>query len=416
MEITVHASQLTGTVMAPPSKSLTQRAVVAGLMARGTSEIHNLSFCNDSLAAIKMAENLGAVIKHQQDRISVTPAMQSPGSVTLHCGESGLALRMFAPVAMHFRDHVTMTGEGSLERRPVNMITEALPQLGVRCVSDGGFLPLTLDGKIQAGRISIDGSAGSQFLTGLLMTLPVLDYDSEITVSNLKSKPYISLTLKVLEDFGISVTNEDFSRFRIAGKQSYRAQNYNIEGDWSGAAFLLVAGAIAGEVTVGNLDPDSLQADRAILQALNDAGCNVTSDGGGLKAMQSDLKAFTFDATDSPDLFPPLAALASNSRGTSRIRGVGRLSHKESDRAGAIRELLNYMKIKSWIEGDDMYIEGGTTASAVVSSHNDHRIAMMAAVMAIASEGKVTINDAEAVSKSFPGFYETLSQLGAGIS
>ena len=415
MEITVHASQLNGTVMAPPSKSLTQRAVVAGLMARGTSVIHNLSFCDDSLAAMKMAENLGAVIRRYKESIAITPGIQSSGAVTLHCGESGLALRMFAPVAMHFNDHVTMTGEGSLVRRPVTMITEVLPQLGVRCVSDRGLLPLTMDGRIQAGRLSVDGSAGSQFLTGLLMTLPVLDTDSEIEVFNLKSKPYINMTLKVLEDFGIAVSNEDFSLFRIEGRQSYRAQNYNIEGDWSGAAFLLVAGAIGGDVTTGNLDPESMQADMAIMQALNDAGCHVTSDGGGLKAVRSGLRAFTFNATDSPDLFPPLAALAANCKGTSRIRGISRLAHKESNRAGAITELLNAMKIRSWIESDDMFIEGGATASAAVSSHNDHRIAMMAAVMALTSENKITIKNAEAVSKSFPGFYEIMSQLGARI-
>jgi 3-phosphoshikimate 1-carboxyvinyltransferase len=413
MEITVHASRLSGTVMAPPSKSLTQRAVVAGLLSHGTSMIHNLSFCNDSLAAMKMAESLGAVIRRYNDRISITAGKTSSGNVTLHCGESGLALRMFAPVALLFSSHVTMTGEGSLIRRPVNMITEALPHLGVECVSDGGLLPITLDGRIRAGRLFIDGSAGSQFLTGLLMTLPVLGSDSEITVANLKSKPYISLTLKVLEDFGISIVNEGFRHFRIAGNQSYRARAFTVEGDWSAAAFLLVAGAIGGDVTVGNLDPGSLQADRSIVQALNDAGCHVRSSEEGLKTVQSDLKAFIFDATDSPDLFPPLAALAANCRGTSRISGVSRLSYKESDRAGAIREILSAMKIRSWIDGDDMYIEGGRACSAVVSSRNDHRIAMMAAVMAIASGGKVTIRGAEAVAKSFPEFYDSLAQLGA---
>jgi 3-phosphoshikimate 1-carboxyvinyltransferase len=198
---------------------------------------------------------------------------------------------------------------------------------------------------------------------------------------------------------------------KVFGFSGSRA--FTVEGDWSAAAFLLVAGAIGGDVTVGNLNPGSLQADRLIVQALSDAGCQVRSSEGGLKTVQSDLKAFIFDATDSPDLFPPLAALAANCRGTSRISGVSRLSYKESDRAGAIREILSAMKIRSWIDGDDMYIEGGRACSTVVSSRNDHRIAMMAAVMAIASGGEVTIKGAEAVAKSFPEFYESLTQLGA---
>jgi 3-phosphoshikimate 1-carboxyvinyltransferase len=189
-----------------------------------------------------------------------------------------------------------------------------------------------------------------------------------------------------------------------------------VEGDWSGAAFLLVAGAISGgDVSAGNLRVGSLQADRAIMNALRDAGCRVEEKYGVVRAEKSDLKAFSFDATDSPDLFPPLAALASRCKGISRISGVSRLFHKESDRAGAIADVLEATGIRVSFEGDEMLIRGGEIRGAVVSSHNDHRIAMMAAVMATAATGSVTITGAEAVEKSFPDFYDALRQLGATV-
>ncbi len=413
MDIRIHPSHISGTVAAPPSKSLTQRAIAAGLLAGGTTEILHASFCNDSLAAISMAKALGAGVSTADDIITVRTGLRPLYPVTLHCGESGLALRMFAPVASLLNPFVTITGEGSLIGRPVNMITDALSQLGVTVVTNNGFLPMKLMGKISGRKAQIDGSSGSQLLTGLLMALPLLNSDSEIKVENLKSKPYISMTLQLLSEFGISIENHDFKRFFIPGNQSYRAHAYTVEGDWSGAAFLLVAGAVAGSVTVSNLNINSMQADRAIMQALNDAGCRLTENATGLNSTKSELRAFTFDATDCPDLFPPLAALSSYCKGVSRIKGVSRLAHKESNRALAITEVLGAFNISAHVEGDEMFIEGGEAGGGTVSSHNDHRIAMMASVMALAATGEVTITGAEAVAKSFPDFYEAMTRLGA---
>ena len=305
MDITVHPSNLKGIVEAPPSKSLTQRAIAAGLLARGTTVIRNPSFCNDSLAAISIAEALGARVSKESSSITIEPGRVSDSPVELHCGESGLALRMFSPVAALLSDHVSLTGEGSLVKRPVAMIAEALSQLRVTVSTNKGLLPVTLRGRLRGGRAVIDGSTGSQLLTGLLMALPLAGSDSQIEVSNLKSRPYISLTLELLSDFGVSVENRDFSHFIIPGNQSYQPREYNVEGDWSGASFLLVAGAVAGTVTVSNLRTDSMQADMAIMQALRDAGCRLTVNGGRVMAERSELRAFTFDATDCPDLFPP---------------------------------------------------------------------------------------------------------------
>jgi 3-phosphoshikimate 1-carboxyvinyltransferase len=415
MDIRVRPSQISGTVAAPPSKSLTQRAIAAGLLAVGTTVIRHPSFCNDSLAAMKMAEALGAIVSTADDMITIQAGLRPVYPVTLHCGESGLALRMYAPIASLLNPFVTITGEGSLTGRPVSMIADALSQLGVTVVTTGGFLPMKLLGKIGGRNAMIDGSSGSQLLTGLLMALPVLNSDSELNVENLKSKPYISLTLQLLSDFGVSIENNDFKRFFIPGNQVYIAHEYTVEGDWSGAAFLLVAGAIAGEVTICNLNCESRQADRAVLDVLNEAGVSLTAGENSVRAVRSTLKAFNFDATDSPDLFPPLAALASYCSGVSRIKGISRLAHKESNRAGAIAEVLGAMNISVRVEDDDMLIEGGKVRGAVISSHNDHRIAMMAAVMALGGRGEVTITGAQAVDKSFPEFFDVLARLGADI-
>ncbi len=415
MKVTVRPSTLSGKATAPASKSLTQRAIAASVLAPGTTVIRNPSFCNDSIAAIKIAEALGAHVTINVDSISVLagPAPASP--VTLNCGESGLALRMFAPIAAVLCSESIITGEGSLLKRPVSMISQALSQIGVTVESNFGFLPITLWGKIVPGKAVIDGSAGSQILTGLLMAMPLLGSDSELTVHNLKSKPYINLTRQLLSDFAIRIENNEFTHFRIPGNQVYMPHEFMVEGDWSGAAFLLVAGAIAGDVTLDNLNCSSVQADITVLLALRDAGVHVTGQNNQVKAVRSPLKAFDFDATDSPDLFPPLAALASYCSGTSRIEGVSRLEHKESDRAKVIVQTLSELNITSYIEGDSMFINGGEVRGAIVSSHNDHRIAMMAAVMALGSRGEVTINDAGAVNKSFPEFYGSLATLGANI-
>jgi len=416
MNITVNPSDLRGLVEAPSSKSLTQRAIAAAILTGGTTVIRNPSYCNDSLAAMRIAVELGATVHRESDRITVITGMVPGGPLTLNCSESGLALRMFAPLAALLSGSVTLTGEGSLARRPVTMISEALSQLGVNVETSGGLLPVKLTGELRAGRAFIDGSAGSQLLTGLLMALPVAGAESRLEVANLTSKPYIDLTLGIMSEFGISVLNEGYRTFVIPGNQHYIPHELTVEGDWSAASLMLVAGATGGRVTVSNLSPDSLQADRAILQALRDAEASLEVESGSITAQISGLSAFTFDATDSPDLFPPLAALAASCDGVTRIRGVGRLRHKESDRAEAIAEVLGAMKIDVRFSGDEMIITGGQVQGAVVSSHNDHRIAMMAAVMAAGAAGAVTITGAESVSKSYPGFFEDLARLGARIA
>jgi 3-phosphoshikimate 1-carboxyvinyltransferase len=414
MERCLEPSAIKGTLKAPASKSMTQRAIAAALLADGQSIIHNPSYCDDSLAAMSIAVGLGARVEPQVNELKIngSAVLKEP---KLNCGESGLAIRMFSPIAALYPAEIKMVGANSLKKRPMFMIEEALNQLGVKCTSSGGFLPLTIEGPIVGGHCEIDGSVSSQLLTGLLMALPLAAGNSEIRVNNLKSKPYIDMTIQILKSFGISVENRDYSLFRIQGNQKYIPQSYTVEGDWSGGAFLLVAGAINGQLCVGGLRSDSMQSDKLIVNALENAGAHITSGENQIEITSSELKAFEFDATESPDLFPPLVALASYCEGISTIKGVSRLIYKESDRAKALQEEFGKMGIKIEIHNDLMFVIGGKPQGARVESHDDHRIAMAIAVSSLGATGKVSIRDSQCVAKSYPGFFDDLRHVGAVV-
>jgi 3-phosphoshikimate 1-carboxyvinyltransferase len=261
----------------------------------------------------------------------------------------------------------------------------------------------------------VDGSASSQFLSGLLLALPRAPGDSLLEVAGLRSGPYIRMTLDVLAAFGVQVeASAALDRFHIPGGQTYQPVDLAVEGDWSGAAFLLVAGAVAGELSVEGLNPASAQADRAVLQALAAAGVQAGWAGGALRVGRGDLEAFTFDATDCPDLFPPLAALAVHARGLSRIRGTGRLKAKESDRATALVAELSAMGARLRVAGDWMEIEGGPLQGGAVDPHNDHRIAMACAVAGLRSREGATMEGEACVDKSYPDFFRDLASLRGG--
>jgi 3-phosphoshikimate 1-carboxyvinyltransferase len=414
MERYVDPSAIKGKIKAPASKSMTQRAIAAALLADGQSIIHNPSYCDDSLAAMSIAVGLGARVEPQANELRVTGSLvlKEP---KLNCGESGLAIRMFSPIAALYPVEITMVGANSLKKRPMFMIEEALNQLGVKCTSTGGFLPLKIHGPLKGGNCKIDGSVSSQLLTGLLMALPLAVKDSEIKVNNLKSKPYIDLTIQILRSFGITIHNRDYSLFQIPGNQKYTPYNYTVEGDWSGGAFLLVAGAINGDITINGLRPDSSQSDKAILTVLDKAGARLTVKENSIGISKSDMKAFEFDATESPDLFPPLVALAACCKGISSIKGVSRLIYKESNRATALMEEFGKMNIKIEIKDDKMLIMGGDISGARINSHDDHRIAMATAVAGLRASDKVYIKDSHCVTKSYPGFFDDLRQLGAVV-
>ncbi|TAL77555.1 MAG: 3-phosphoshikimate 1-carboxyvinyltransferase, partial [Bacteroidetes bacterium] len=414
MERYVDPSRIKGQINAPASKSMTQRAIAAALLTDGQSIIHGPSYCDDSLAAMSIAVGLGARVEPQANELKITGSaiLKEP---KLNCGESGLAIRMFAPIAALYTAEITMVGANSLKKRPMFMIEEALNQLGVKCTSSGGFLPLTIQGPIVGGNIEIDGSVSSQLLTGLLMALPLASKDSEIKVNNLKSRPYIDMTMQILKSFGITIHNAGYNLFKIQGNQKYIPNSYTVEGDWSGGAFQLVAGAINGQLVVKGLRTDSMQSDMAIIKALEKAGAQMKISESKIEISKSRLKAFDFDATESPDLFPPLVALASFCEGVSGIKGVSRLIYKESDRATALKDEFGKMNIRIDIKNDIMSVTGGKPTGARVESHDDHRIAMAVAVASLGATGRVFIRDSQCVAKSYPGFFDDLRSLGAVV-
>ena len=410
MTIEITPSAVNGQVQAPASKSVAQRAIAIASLASGTSEIFHVGKSDDVLSAIRVCQALGAEIKEKGEKLIIKGGIQSP-SAPLNCGESGLGIRMFSALAAILNEPVTLTGEGSLTERPLQMIEDSLQAADVQCESQNGLLPVVVKGPLKGGTVKIDGSASSQVLTGMLIASPYALSSVTFSVSDLKSRPYVDITTGMMRYFGVVVDNKDYEEFVVPAPQKYISKSYKVEGDWSGAAFLLVAGVIAGEVTVTNLDFQSSQADKEILTALKNSGAELSVELDRIFVKKAPLKAFRFDATHCPDLFPPLVALAAACDGISQIRGVSRLRGKESDRATALQQEFGKMGLYISLEGDNMLIKGSSINGGRVFSHNDHRIAMACAVAGLIADGPVIIDKAEAINKSYPEFFEDLRRI-----
>lgn len=427
MTVTIQPSGISGSIKAPASKSSMQRACALALLANGETTLVNPGKSNDDLAALGIIQKLGAgIIIEDSGSLRVVHNKTSSSTTAnrreINCGESGLGIRMFAPIAAISPAETVIKGSGSLLERPMHFFDEIFPQLGVSILSNKGHLPIKINGPLLPADITIDGSLSSQFLTGLLMafgkaaTKPVT-----ITVKNLTSKPYIDLTLQMMNQFGYRVENNKYEKFVVSPVVlNPEPLNYTIEGDWSGSAFLLVGGAIAGGITIEGLDVFSTQADKAILKALMDCGSHISIEEKRIlinAPLDDHGKPFHFNATDCPDLFPPLVALAAYCKGTTVITGVSRLVHKESNRALTLQSEFGKMGVPITLHDDLMLIEGGNGVSgAVVHSRHDHRIAMACAIAALKAGGETVIEEAEAVNKSYPHFFEDLKLLNAAVS
>jgi len=407
MIIEIYPQTLNSEITAPASKSVMQRAAAIALLAQGKTRLTNYELCSDSEVALDIIQRLGANVEITEDYVEITPGQNKPEPL-IDCHESGLSVRMFSPVAALIGGVYSFSGRGSLVKRPVKTILDALKKFGIVGKTDNGLLPLSFRGKLSGKNAKINGALSSQVLTGLLTALPFAEGNSELEVRRLNSKPYISLTLDVLSQFGISIENKEFKKFVIPGGQIAQGKEFRIEGDWSAAAFLIVAGLISGKTVTKGLNMDSKQADIAVLDAIKLAGGKISIEGDSVIAEKSELKGFNFDATHCPDLFPPLAVLAACSKGLSTIKGVKRLKHKESDRGTVLKKEFAKVGINVHLTGDLMMITGGESKGGVLDSKNDHRIAMAATLMALVSKEKVIISNAEAINKSYPNFYTDL--------
>jgi 3-phosphoshikimate 1-carboxyvinyltransferase len=434
MRATVYPNTLRGEQVAPASKSSMQRACAAALLHRGTTRILNPGHSNDDLAAIDVIQKLGAIVKTEdasKEKINSTSIIVHSNGVqpigdTMNCGESGLGIRMFTPIAALSDQSITVEGIGSLLKRPMHFFDTIFPKLGIEIQSQAGYLPIQIKGPLKPANIEVDGSLSSQFLTGLLMAFAATENtNAVIEVQGLKSKPYIDLTLSVLNTFGWKVQHQDYKRFEFLAHPPLADHiDYTVEGDWSGAAFLLVAGAIAGPIVVKGLQLNSTQADKAVMQALKDAGASIDINENAIQigpakdkaGVVGSLKAFEFDATHCPDLFPPLVALAAVCNGVTILHGVSRLAHKESDRGLTLQKEFAKLGIRIELNEDRMMVYGGTgIKGAEVFSQHDHRIAMACGVAALCADGPITITDAEAVNKSYTDFFKHLQHLGAKV-
>lgn len=429
MQVQIKPSNIKGSIVAAASKSAMQRACAAALLHKGETVIHNPGSSNDDKAALEIIRNLGAKIETKEASLRIASNGVAPITDAINCGESGLSIRMFTPIVALCDKPIKINGTGSLVSRPMDFFDEILPQLSVRIISNNGKLPLEVQGPIKATDIVIDGSLSSQFLTGLLLAYAASPIEEEVTihVNELKSKPYIDLTLDLMKAFDLPLPeNKEYKHFVFNKRNQLDKKettiNYTVESDWSGGAFLLVAGAIAAQdgIKVSGLDINSTQADKAIVLALQAAGADmVLEDGAIYLTNKNELKAFDFDATDCPDLFPPLVALAAYCNDITIIKGLSRLKHKESDRGITLQQEFAKFGIKIDLNGDEMLIHGKRSIivqDQLLSSHHDHRIAMAVAVAALKADKEIFISHADAVNKSYPSFYEHLKQLGVVVS
>lgn len=412
MEQLIRGGNLSGIIRIPASKSDSQRAILCAALSEGTSRIRGIGWSDDEKAMLNSVIALGAKVQFvSETEADINGIKRLSGSAELSVGESGLGLRLLTCVCAAFDQPVTLNGTGSLLKRPMNFFDEVLPQFGCEVTTTNGFLPIRVKGPMKGMNLEVDGSLSSQFISGLLMALPKSEQASLLTVSNMKSGPYIQMTLQTLRKFGIEVENKG-NVFSIPGNQSYQATDYVIEGDWSSASYWLVASAIGHSVSVSGLAMKSLQADKALLHALMSAGCQVQIEAESIRVNGKDLQPFEFDATDCPDLFPALVVLAAKCAGISTIRGVGRLAHKESDRGVTLQSEFGKMGLQIELDRDEMRVHGtGNLQGAIVSSHHDHRIAMSLAIAATFASGETHIRDSEAVAKSYPDFWEHLVSL-----
>ena len=420
MKAIVNAEHLTGIVQPPASKSMMQRVCAAALLHTGTTTINNAGHSADDKAALSIIKDLGAIVSYSNNNtINIASKGVHPTTTNIHCGESGLSARLFIPIAAISDTPLNINGTGTLLKRSMYPLIELLNKLQVHLESNNWYLPFSLQGPIVPNNITIDGSESSQYLTGALFACcAIATAPITIEVTQLNSKPYVDLTLQILKDFDFEVYHEHYKHFTLLPASHHKGhKEITIETDWSSAANWMVAAAIKGSITIQGLSTQSVQADKMILNALADAGVAIEEKDNVITVTKSIIRAFEFDATDCPDLLPLLSILAAQANGTSKLKGLNRLPNKESNRIESIAHMLTQFGVDYQTSGDTLRIEGRKELlPCTIDAHHDHRIAMAAAIGALATVGAVTIEGAEAVNKSYPDFFRHYEQLNGTVT
>lgn len=389
----IQSSQLNGNVVLPPSKSVAHRALICSYLSGGGT-VKPVIDSNDMKATTGIINSL------------------KNNELELNAIESGSTLRFMIPVVAALGREVTFVGEGSLLSRTVGEYLELLPKHNVS-IESNGYLPVKLSGRLKAGSYEVAGNVSSQYITGLLLALPLLDEDSAVILTTaLQSKPYVDMTIKVMADFGVDVRETDFG-YLVKGNQQYKQLDYTVEGDWSHSAFFLVAGAIGGDVCLKGLDIDSTQGDKAIVDVMRSFGADITVTNDGVRCKKSALHGTRVDATNIPDLVPVIAVLAAFAVGETVISGAERLRYKESDRIESVVYNLKQIGADVTETPDGMIIKGGKPLhSARLKGYNDHRIVMAFSVAGLFLDGETVIDDAMSINKSYPSFFDDYNSIG----
>lgn len=408
--IKIKPAQLSGKIFAPPSKSMSHRAVICAGLSSGESIVENVILSEDIKATIEGMRQLGAEVEISGDGLYRTLHIKgSKGRAAkafINCRESGSTLRFLIPVGLMLADECKFTGSGNLSKRPLDVFYEIFKRDNIDFETSDGKLPLKARGNLKGGTYEMTGGVSSQFISGLLFALPLLEKNSSIRImDNMESKGYIDLTISMLEKFGISIENNGYRELKISGKSAFKNADYRVEGDYSQAAFFIVAKEIGNNVDCLGLNMDSLQGDKEIVDIV--------------RKYDNGSEEVTIDASQIPDLVPILAVLASLKDGvTTNIINAERLRIKESDRLKAISTELGKLGAIIEEQKDGLVIKGKDVldGGAVVDSWNDHRIAMSLAVAATRCREEIVLEDCMAVNKSYPDFWEDYKMLGGNIN
>ena len=422
-ELKIYPSNLKGEVKIPPSKSMAHRAIICAALSDGLCIIENIDYSDDIIATIDAMNSLGAKIVKHKDYIEVIGAYGSDEKPQetriIDCNESGSTLRFLVPISLLFKGSSKFIGRGNLGKRPLTTYYNIFERQGIEYSYEEGNLNLVINGELNPGTFEVEGNVSSQFITGLLFTLPLLKEDSKIIITTeMESKGYIDLTLKAMSDFGVEIINNNYREFIIKGNQKYKARNYRVEGDYSQAAFFLCADSLGNDVLCKDLDLNSLQGDKEVIDILermnvifnaNDIGVKGTTNG--------ELASTVIDGSQCPDIIPVLTSVAALTKGTTEIINAGRLRIKECDRLAAVTSELNKLGAKIIEKEDGLVVTGVEKLQGGVEvwSHKDHRIAMTLAIASTRCEEPIVIKDYECIAKSYPNFFEDFKALGGNV-
>jgi 3-phosphoshikimate 1-carboxyvinyltransferase len=416
--VLIYPSKLQGIINIPASKSMCHRAMLCAGLSDGISIIKNVIFSKDIEATRGVIENLGVNVKVNENTLVIEgPSKLDVINKDFNCIESGSTLRFIIPIVATLGKHSVFYGEGALTGRPLKPYYDIFDKQNLKYMNTNGKLPLTLDGKLKPDIFKIRGDMSSQFISGLLFALPLLAGDSKIIMtSKLESKPYVELTIDILKKFSINVENKDYKEFIVKGNQVYKASDCSVEGDFSQAAFWLIAGLLGADVACSGLNMHSHQGDKVILDIIKSMGGVISTEDNKIKAQPSKTNSLIIDVSECPDLVPILAVLASLSSGTTKIINAGKLRLKESDRLKAISSELNKLGANIEEKEDSLIIHGKQNLrGGAVESWNDHRIAMALAIASLRCKEPTVIKDADCVKKSYPDFWKDFRKLGGEI-